>query len=98
MILHPVHLGGAAAGVEVRQSVRRIVMQRRGQSGPRQGGGGRSSSGSGGGGRARRGSLGGGSNGECVCPSCGEKTTHQRGVPCKQTHCPACGTVMSRER
>ncbi len=34
---------------------------------------------------------------ECVCPACGERIAHQRGIPCNQTKCPKCGQVMSRE-
>lgn len=34
---------------------------------------------------------------ECVCPSCGEKAPHQRGVPCSQIKCPKCGTPMRGE-
>ena len=51
----------------------------------------------------RRGGLGrgqgqglGGTN-ECVCPSCGEKTPHARGIPCSQVKCPKCGTLMRGE-
>ncbi|HHT78436.1 MAG TPA: DUF5320 domain-containing protein [Actinobacteria bacterium] len=40
---------------------------------------------------------GAGIGGYCVCPSCGEKVPHQQGVPCSQTECPKCGTVMTRE-
>jgi hypothetical protein len=31
---------------------------------------------------------------ECVCPKCGEKTPHARGIPCSQVKCPKCGTPM----
>jgi hypothetical protein len=34
--------------------------------------------------------------GECVCPQCGTKATHERGVPCLQTKCPQCGMAMTR--
>ena len=37
-----------------------------------------------------------GPGGECVCPKCGYKTTHQVGVPCYQKSCPKCGAKMSR--
>jgi len=38
-----------------------------------------------------------GPGGNCVCPHCGEKTTHQRGVPCYGQQCPKCGKAMIRE-
>lgn len=51
----------------------------------------------------RKGGLGrgqgqglGGTN-ECLCPNCGEKTPHKRGVPCSQTKCAKCGTPMRGE-
>jgi len=59
----------------------------------------------GGGGQGRGGGRGmgrmGGSGkagpgGECICPQCGEKTPHKRGVPCFDQKCPKCGTVMAR--
>ena len=31
---------------------------------------------------------------ECVCPSCGARVTHARGVPCLDTKCPKCGAKM----
>jgi hypothetical protein len=37
-----------------------------------------------------------GPEGDCVCPSCGEKLPHQRGVPCYNVSCPKCGTKMVR--
>lgn len=39
-----------------------------------------------------------GPGGKCVCPSCGQKVTHEAGVPCYQIKCPKCGTAMVRER
>jgi predicted Fe-Mo cluster-binding NifX family protein len=63
---------------------------------------GRGRGGSGGGGRGgvRGGRMGGplaaGPGGECVCPSCGEKTPHTAGKPCNQMKCPKCGTSMTR--
>ncbi len=57
-------------------------------SGPPQGGG------RGGGGRG--GGSGFGPGGSCVCPGCGAKVPHQRGVPCYQVKCPSCGMSMTR--
>ena len=34
--------------------------------------------------------------GFCVCPSCGEKVSHQRGIPCHSVNCPKCGAAMVR--
>lgn len=30
----------------------------------------------------------------CVCPSCGYKTVHTKGVPCKEITCSNCGASM----
>ena len=49
-----------------------------------------------GGGRGRNQGLGLGQGGYCVCPNCGYKEPHQRGVPCYETHCPKCNSVMRR--
>ncbi|MCD6092942.1 MAG: DUF134 domain-containing protein [Candidatus Aenigmarchaeota archaeon] len=49
-------------------------------------------------GRGRMGGFGLGPSGECVCPSCGYRMAHQRGVPCFQCKCPKCGTLMTRAR
>jgi hypothetical protein len=38
-----------------------------------------------------------GAGGNCICPKCDTRTTHQDGVPCQQEHCPACGAKMLRE-
>jgi hypothetical protein len=40
---------------------------------------------------------GAGPGGNCVCPECGEKVTHNRGVPCFNMTCPKCGAKMTRE-
>lgn len=34
----------------------------------------------------------------CVCPSCGYKEEHQRGVPCYQKRCPKCNKNLIRAR
>jgi len=68
-----------------------------GRGGMKRGGGGR---GQGGGGqRAGRmgGRFAGGPSGNCVCPQCGRKEQHKRGVPCFEQKCPKCGVLMTRE-
>lgn len=50
-----------------------------------------------GGGRGMGGGMGKGPGGHCVCPNCGTKVPHERGVPCFQVKCPNCGTYMVRE-
>lgn len=47
-------------------------------------------------GRGRMGGFGAGPTGECVCPKCGYRAPHKRGVPCYQMKCPKCGTTMTR--
>lgn len=54
--------------------------------------------GQGGQGRGRLGGpLAGGAGGTCLCPKCGNREPHERGVPCLQKHCPKCGAAMTRE-
>lgn len=38
-----------------------------------------------------------GPGGWCVCPKCGYKIEHQRGVPCKTLICPNCRTPLKRQ-
>jgi predicted Fe-Mo cluster-binding NifX family protein len=57
--------------------------QRKGQTGQRQ--------------ARMRGPSAGNNTGNCLCPSCGYREPHKRGVPCIQNKCPECGAVMSRE-
>jgi len=49
------------------------------------------------GGRMRGNQPGAGPGGNCVCPSCGEKVSHNLGTPCYTISCPKCGTKMIRE-
>lgn len=35
-----------------------------------------------------------GGSGDCVCPKCGAKSPHARGIPCSNTNCPKCGAPM----
>jgi membrane-associated protease RseP (regulator of RpoE activity) len=44
----------------------------------------------------RMGGQGLGPGGILVCPDCGTKVAHQRGVACYTVPCPACGTQMIR--
>jgi hypothetical protein len=60
------------------------------------GGGGGQGMGSGKGGKGRMGGRALGPEGECLCPQCGAKSPHQRGVPCVGQKCPKCGTAMVR--
>ena len=38
-----------------------------------------------------------GRHGFCICPRCGARTPHERGVPCQEDRCPDCGAKMLRE-
>ena len=48
-------------------------------------------------GRGQGSGLTPGPGGNCVCPDCGAKVAHQRGVPCFGLQCPKCGKAMIRE-
>ncbi len=54
--------------------------------------------GGGGGGGRGGGPYAAGPGGECVCPSCGHRSTHTVGVPCYQEKCPKCGAQMIRQQ
>ena len=48
-------------------------------------------------GRGRNiGRRGMGGTSECVCPECGCKTDHKRGVPCVKCECPKCNCASMR--
>lgn len=47
-------------------------------------------------GRGRMGGFAAGPAGECVCPKCGNRVPHQRGLPCAERKCPSCGSMMTR--
>jgi predicted Fe-Mo cluster-binding NifX family protein len=64
----------------------------KGQGGGGQGGGRGRGQGTGGG----MGGGGCGQGGECVCPACGHRLPHERGVPCVTRQCPKCGAAMTR--
>lgn len=38
-----------------------------------------------------------GPTGNCICPKCGYKQPHKRGVPCQEERCPKCNGKMLRE-
>ena len=56
--------------------------------------------GRGGGRSGGKGRMGGpyaaGPGGDCLCPNCGNRVPHQRGVPCYNQTCPKCGSKMVR--
>jgi len=39
---------------------------------------------------------GAGPSGDCVCPNCGARVSHQIGTPCYDLSCPKCGSKMIR--
>lgn len=42
------------------------------------------------------GPLAAGPGGSCVCPRCGRREPHERGIPCAQKQCPTCKVAMTR--
>jgi hypothetical protein len=38
-----------------------------------------------------------GPRGFCICTKCGERTIHQKGIPCIEARCPKCSAKMVRE-
>jgi len=47
-------------------------------------------------GRGQGGGFASGPDGECRCPNCGHRESHQLGVPCYARKCPKCGSPMTR--
>lgn len=43
------------------------------------------------------GGRGGGATGFCICPKCGYRKAHGRGIPCQEERCPDCGGKLVRE-
>jgi transposase-like protein len=41
--------------------------------------------------------IGMGPKGDCICPKCGYRVTHQPGKPCRELKCPKCGISLLRE-
>jgi cation diffusion facilitator family transporter len=41
--------------------------------------------------------AGRGPDGDCVCPKCGYKIPHQRGIPCSSIKCPKCDINLERK-
>ena len=48
-------------------------------------------------GGGRGGGFAEGPGGNCICPKCGKKISHQPGVTCYNQKCPKCGSAMTRE-
>ena len=48
-------------------------------------------------GKGQGGGTAEGPGGDCICPKCGEVSTHQTGIPCTERKCPKCGTMMKRK-
>jgi predicted Fe-Mo cluster-binding NifX family protein len=93
--------GCSGRGRGRRRGMRRINKEEYPMNGRKRGGmgaGGGQGQGRVGQGRGRMGGpLAGGSVGTCLCPKCGHREPHERGVPCVQRKCPKCGTAMTRE-
>jgi predicted Fe-Mo cluster-binding NifX family protein len=89
---------GEDQGREGRSSGKEDMTMPRGDgTGPRGPGGGQGR-GRGGGSLGRTGGpLAGGAVGTCLCPKCGHREPHERGMPCTQKRCPKCDAAMTRE-
>lgn len=60
-------------------------------------GGGQGGQGGRGGGGGGQGGGAMGAGGSCLCPKCGRRFPHQRGVPCLNERCEDCGVALIRE-
>lgn len=83
---------------ERRHGMRGLKREETGMNGKGRGGSGRGLNAGSGQGRGRKGGpLAAGTGGNCVCPKCGHTAAHERGLPCNERKCPACGTAMNRQ-
>jgi predicted Fe-Mo cluster-binding NifX family protein len=101
--------GGRRRVGRVGQHLEGTSMRGRFRGGAGGGSGGRGAGGGRGGGRGQGGGQGGwgagrmggpvsaGPDGWCLCPGCGHRQPHERGVPCNQVTCSQCGGPMIRD-